>query len=311
MSAPEFDAQTLPWTDRADFPAVLATRAESGAVSEPDADRLRGWRNDGYMALPGLVEPTSIDRLLADVERGWSRRPRVKLLVEGRGETWWKDAGSRADVNRHHRIMDFQDTSRAAQDLLLHESIVRVLRLILDAPPVAMQSLYFEFGSEQRLHQDYPYVSAQILSHLVGCWIACEDVTSDNGPLFYYRGSHRLPKFDWGNGSLRFTGDDETRVERFESHLADTAAAAGLERVTLHAKKGDVFLWHVALIHGGSPADHPERTRKSLVVHYSSPQGYPRDRRYPDLEPRRLRRGDGVLYLPPRFKGLRRRLGFG
>jgi len=34
------------------------------------------------------------------------------------------------------------------------------------------------------------------------------------------------------------------------------------------AKKGDVFLWHGNLIHGGSPVNNPELTRKSMVIHF-------------------------------------------
>jgi len=34
------------------------------------------------------------------------------------------------------------------------------------------------------------------------------------------------------------------------------------------AKKGDVFLWHGMLVHGGSPVKNPALTRKSMVIHY-------------------------------------------
>jgi ectoine hydroxylase len=34
------------------------------------------------------------------------------------------------------------------------------------------------------------------------------------------------------------------------------------------AKKGDVFIWHANLIHGGSPIKNHSLTRKSMVIHY-------------------------------------------
>jgi len=75
------------------------------------------------------------------------------------------------------------------------------------------------------------------------------------------------------------------------------AADAGLERRLMLAGKGDVIFWHAALVHGGSPAADRRLTRKSLVSHYSTVSGYPRDRRAPDREPRRIENHGGVLYL--------------
>jgi len=40
------------------------------------------------------------------------------------------------------------------------------------------------------------------------------------------------------------------------------------------------------LAHAGSPVNDPELSRKSLVVHYSSRTGYPRDRRWPHADPK-------------------------
>jgi hypothetical protein len=33
-------------------------------------------------------------------------------------------------------------------------------------------------------------------------------------------------------------------------------------------KAGDALIWHAQVIHGGTPIRDPNRTRKSLVVHY-------------------------------------------
>ncbi len=222
------------------------------------------------------------------------------MLVEGKGDQLFANVAPRQELTHHHfRINDFHEHSAAARQIMFDERVVGALSAIFDAPPVAMQSLLFEFGSEQRIHQDFPYVSAQIPSHLVGCWIALEDVDEDNGPLFYLPGSHRVPCFDWGGGKLIFSGRDESQVAAFEDYLEQTCAAAGLERITLHAKKGDVLLWHAALAHGGSPVHDAERTRKSFVIHFSTREAYPRDRRWPHREPQIEEIGGGLLYLRP------------
>jgi ectoine hydroxylase-related dioxygenase (phytanoyl-CoA dioxygenase family) len=41
-----------------------------------------------------------------------------------------------------------------------------------------------------------------------------------------------------------------------------------LEKKVFLAKKGDVFIWHANLIHGGMPIIDHSLTRKSMVIHY-------------------------------------------
>jgi ectoine hydroxylase-related dioxygenase (phytanoyl-CoA dioxygenase family) len=298
MTIPDFDAATLPWVDRDSFAAELAARRAAGAVDDGDAATLESWNETGYHLLQGAVDPQLIDRLLAEYEDAWRTRPACDVLVEDAGIQPFAAVRPRDELTHHHyRVMDFQDVSPAAREIMLHPEVVRFLRLVFDDTPVAMQSLLFEYGSEQNAHQDFPYVQAQTLSHLVGCWVACEDVHPDGGPLFYYPGSHKIAKFDWGGGRLRWDGKDHDRVAAFESYVAASCAGAGLERRLMLADKGDVIFWHAALVHGGSPAADRRRTRKSLVSHYSTVTGYPRDRRAPDRVPPRIERNGGVLYL--------------
>ena len=42
----------------------------------------------------------------------------------------------------------------------------------------------------------------------------------------------------------------------------------GLRKEPFFAKKGDVFIWHAHLLHGGGPINDPGRTRRSTVFHY-------------------------------------------
>ena len=294
----DFPTETLPWGDRESFLRESERRLAAGELSTEDAEAMRRWRSDGYLSLPVAIEAELIDAMLAEYERAWETRPKLKVTVEGQGAVPFAKVAPRPELTRHFRVMDFHDVSPAARRVMFHPRVVAGLRLILEQAPVAMQSLFFEYGSEQAVHQDFPYVQAKILSHLVGCWIALEDVGPDNGPLFYYPGSHRVEKFDWGGGSLRFDGVSEHQVPVFEAHLEQACQAAGLEKQTFHAAKGDVFLWHSALAHGGS-AVASEQTRKSLVAHFSTRVAYPRDRRWPYVRPEAIEVGGGLLYQVP------------
>lgn len=301
MAAPDFEHETLPWVDRESFPAELERRREAGILSVEQAERAALWQRDGFLYLPNLVEPGLIDAFLADIEDAWERRPpEIKVMVEGKGLQPFPEVAPRSELTHHHyRVLDFQDTSEAARRLAFHSGVVDAVATLLGQPPVAMQSLYFEYGSEQHLHQDFPYVQAGILSHLIGCWIACEDVDADNGPLLYYPGSHRLPKYQWADGGIVWSSGDESEVEAFEGSMKSTCESSGLEALTLRANKGDVLLWHAALVHGGTQVLDPARSRRSLVVHFSTREGYPRDRRWPEAEPQVIEVGGGFLYQEP------------
>lgn len=297
MAGLEFDTATLPWVDRETFPEELERRLAAGELSAERAEELRRWREGGYLVLPGAVEHELIDRLLEEYERAWRERPPIKALVEGRGVVPLPEVPSREELGHHHyRLMDFQDISETARRVMLHPAIVERLTHFLGAPPVAMQNLFFEYGSEQRVHQDFPFVQADHLSHLAASWVALEDVDDDNGPLFYYPGSHRLPKYAFYGEALGYDGRDEAQVAAFEAHLEKVCAEAGSERLVLRMKKGDVLLWHAALAHGGSPVKNPSRTRLSFVSHYSTRAAYPRDRRAPQRRPEILHLNGGMLY---------------
>lgn len=41
-----------------------------------------------------------------------------------------------------------------------------------------------------------------------------------------------------------------------------------MTKVDFYARKGDVFIWHANLIHGGNPVLGPKFIRKIMVLHY-------------------------------------------
>lgn len=300
VPALDFHPSTLPPSDRETGAEHIEGLRSSGRIDDREAGLQHHFREHGWVAFPGLLSGEEVDALVAEHESAWAEGWPVQALVEGRGVVSVEELPERSELGTHHyRLNDIQDVSEPVRQTLLHPEIIRFLRIYFDDTPVAMQSLFFEYGSEQGTHQDFPYVQSQVLSHLVGCWIAAQDVGADNGPLFYYPGSHRMRKFDWGGGSLVFDGKDESKVEDFGRFLESEAAASGLEKQVFHANRGDVFLWHGALVHGGSAAKDPDATRLSLVAHYSSRTAYPRDRRHPHAEPKVYEWQGGCIYLPP------------
>ncbi len=295
FTAQDFD-ERAPWSDGLKGAVEIVRRLAKNQITPEQAALLAQWWEDGVVVLPGAISHALIDRLLDDVDRAWRDRPSVQVNVVGLGERAFHEIGERSKLpSTTYRIMNFQDFSNAAVDIMLHPRLTEFLQLIFEARPVAMQSLLFENGSEQRGHMDFAYVHTRNPSYLAA-WVACEDVSPDAGPLFYYLASHRaVPKFDFGDGNILSFGLGPHNTA-FEDHLEKASVELGLERRVYCPRKGDVLLWHSALVHGGSARKNSDLTRRSFVVHYSTEAAYPEDSRAPHRAPNVVERNGGVYY---------------
>ena len=134
------------------------------------------------------------------------------------------------------------------------------------------QSINFLTGSEQRTHSDSIHMSTFPLDSMAATWVALENITPGNGPLHYYPGSHRLPYYlnaNYANeGTPWLTGKQEYTA--YEATIAQKIAEAGIQKQLFFARKGDIFLWHANLMHGGESHGNPAQTRKSMVFRYFS-----------------------------------------
>lgn len=293
----EFDPVTLPWLDRSNWKSVMQDKLRREEITDAEAAMLSGWAEDGFIALRGIVDEIAIDALWRDEKQAWKEKPTCRILSEGVGVTMLKDSKPKEELTHHHyRLMDFHNLSEAGANIMMHPAIIRTLTLLFDEPVIAMQSLLFEYGSEQHLHQDFPYVHSGIPSHLIGGWVACEHADEENGSLLYFPGSHRIPLFDFGSGSVLYRNDDPKKIEAFEEYLAAECGRLSKKPTILRAEKGDVLLWHGALVHGGSPTRQKQQTRRSFVAHYSTQRAYSKDRRSPDREPKNVSLNGGLYH---------------
>jgi ectoine hydroxylase-related dioxygenase (phytanoyl-CoA dioxygenase family) len=145
-----------------------------------------------------------------------------------------------------------------------------VLSFLLDRELTAFQTINFLEGSQQRAHSDSIHMTTYPLGFLIAAWIALEDVHHENGPLFYYPGSHKLPfllNSDYNQGETSLTLGKKKYTD-YEDVLEEIISKSGFTRKEFHAKKGDVLIWHANLVHGGAPILNKRLTRKSMVVHY-------------------------------------------
>jgi hypothetical protein len=297
----DFDRATLPWLDGAlaTVDEYVESLGDAAPVDYDLRERLLIWLQLGYAVIPGAIEHELIDAYLEDVDELFERREGPTMLTLDPLGLRAIDTLRAEDLNTPAlRIMDFHNQSIAGKKLALHSSIVSFLQHVFRHTVVCMQTLTFIHGTQQGAHQDYAFVVSGIPSHLAAAWIALEDIHPDAGPLGYYPGSHTIRKFDFGDG-LFLTPDSSRRESDFLEHIERSCQARGLREEVFVARKGDVFLWHAALAHSGTPVKDPGRTRRSLVAHYSTRAAYRVDRRAPEAPVTEQTYNGAVVFADP------------
>ncbi|HVX04134.1 MAG TPA: phytanoyl-CoA dioxygenase family protein [Rhodanobacteraceae bacterium] len=299
-------ARHRPWIDgsQEDFEAGLAHLKLSGAIDATDEARLGFFREHGYLLMEGAVSHRLIDKLLEDIDEAWRDLPPQFVLNNTLEAPALMEqvAGTPGMRSSSMRYLDFHNVSEAALEITMLPVVLRFAEACFGESIAAMQSLLFENGTQQRSHQDFAFVHSLRPPCLMGAWVALEDVHPDAGPLFYWDRSHRLvPKYVFEGGSVLAEGDG-AHVRAFEDYLENTCRDLELMRLTFTPHKGDVLIWHSALVHGGTPRTNPALTRKSIVSHYTTRRAYPFDRRHAGMAPL-VRELHGAVYYEPRREG--------
>ena len=273
--------------------------------SPPVLDFLR----DGVVIFPQVLDPELLDRMDRDLE-ALPALARTSLLhgmigIDGKAEhydarvlrnlsvlgiTDLREAGPGLKLNDLHRYFE---TARA---LAFADPVIHFLDELFGSAPGLIQTLTFWKSSEQSLHQDFSYVHHHSrLGHLAAAWIPLEDISDRAGPLVYYKGSHRLEAdqfYDWDGGGILASRDgDPRRAAGYGPYLEALINAQGWTPSIYLPRRGDVLIWHGALIHGGTPMHDPSLTRRSYVCHYTAASGHKAMARH--------RVGDGYDFSDP------------
>lgn len=258
------------WTDRDDFPALLAAKTERGELKQDQVALLENWRRDGILRLEGAFDPGLIDDYLEDIERLKSRDPSPLLITSVSLTTPQPYSRELLKENYSPRTVDDYFYLESARKLLFQPAIEQFLALAFERRPILTQSLNFERGSEQAMHQDTAFVRMNSPMKVIGVWIALEDIKAGSGELVYYPGSHRWPDYFFSRHFKHYDEqrDGQEQLRDWYQWINDEASRRRVEQVSFRPKKGDVLFWHAGLAHGGAPIADAETTRRSLVAHY-------------------------------------------
>lgn len=192
LTSKDFPEDTLsehPWLDKEDSRLVLPQHAKFIELEERVQESILPWSSNGYAILKGFFSDekvTAINELL------------IKLMQD-----------KRMPIREKRKIMFSVKYSNEMRSMVNTKRLMAVLELLMGRPIELFQSVNFLKGSEDPAHSDFIHMSTYPYGYLMAAWIALEDMDMDNGPLFFYPGSHKLPyimnsHFDHGGNRWLF-----------------------------------------------------------------------------------------------------------
>lgn len=273
-----------PWLELENADQKLQEKYTNQEITPAQLQWLKQWQKEGYFIVDNLIDTALIDRMNQELEALWyAETPIPDALFHNLGfnhketQTYSHADLLQLDVETRETLRDqsrwrihgVQKFSTAAKQIFYHPNLQEISRLIFAKPAQPQFSISFRRGSEQALHEDMAVFHILPLNHLVGVWIAAEDISPDSGPLVYYPGSHQTTLYEafdnYPQTNLRTLPPQ--RMQDYYDYV-EQRVKDRYPRKQFIAKKGQVLFWHGMLVHGGSLANDPSLTRKSLVLHF-------------------------------------------
>jgi ectoine hydroxylase-related dioxygenase (phytanoyl-CoA dioxygenase family) len=253
LSSKDFDSNAvtdIPWLDQENAAEQLSAKLAIANFSDSEKEKIKGFSKDGYIILEKAFSGDEVETILSEIE---------SLKKTGK-------AKHRDD----ERIIFAIHKSEKIYELATKKKITHLLDFLLGKKAKLFQSLNFEHGSAQRAHSDTIHMTTYPLGYLVAVWVALEDIHPDSGPLFYYPGSHKLPYVlndDYNHGGNYFLLGPKA-YQKYEDAIQEVIENNKLKKEIFCPKKGDAFIWHANILHGGSRIKNSALTRKSMVLHF-------------------------------------------
>jgi len=284
------------WVDKANALEVLQQKIITESLDEQQAAWIAQFITQGYCILPKAIPKETLGAAWADLENAYQANTALRCHKQGVGAFSSQEAPQLGITGRHYSVHDFHNLSTAALTIATHSAYAKVLKTILNAHPILMQSQMFLYGSSKGAHCDFPYYLLRKPLHSATVWVAGESVTAASGALYLYPQSQHLPPYEFPNHNvLWIQGEDLAEIDRYHWGLTAQCEAFGIEKQLFTAEAGDVLLFNSRLIHGALPPANPTLTRRSFVFHFSVPDIYTQDHLV-DESQSQLRQQNAVLY---------------
>jgi ectoine hydroxylase len=237
----------VPWIDLET--ETFNQQLERLQLPNPIKEQVLQFRQHGFLHLHNFLQQEEVQQINTEIET---------LLKT-----------NEVQYNAAHKIMFANQKSTFIENITKKEALVNLLSTLLGKQVIPFQTINFIKGSAQKAHSDSIHMTTYPEGYLIAVWIPLEPTDANNGPLFYYEGSHTLPylleKDLQLNAGNRIHDD---AYAKYEMAIETLVQQKQLQPKELHAQPGDIFIWHANLLHGGAPIIDHNRTRKSMVIHY-------------------------------------------
>jgi len=232
------------------------------AVSrQSQSDNQDYYESRGYVVMRRLIPVDKIDRLL----------DAYKEQIVPSSTKFYRQNTNEYEQNRltgaGHVIQSFLDIHNFKKFPEFRHSALEIYfsREMLDALSEVtgfgshnlMQSMLFDANTTTPPHQDWWYLDSIPRGHLLGAWIALEDIEEAAGRFYVIPETQVVVLHEDGMPHSKWLA----RVDQYLEKHADEVHAPALE-------KGDVLFWNSRTIHGSLPTQDLQYSRKSLTGHY-------------------------------------------
>lgn len=167
------------------------------ALSRAQQQQIESFRDSGFVVL----EDTGIDAAMLD--RANDALDRL-------------DPG--ADYQRHGRLQDAWRELPSVGYIATTPRILQLLQTLYQRDPIPFQTLNFRTATQQLAHSDTIHFNTLPHGFMCGVWVALEDTDANNGPLFYYPGSQRLPVLHLDDLDLEHPGGYGSTSELYQRY---------------------------------------------------------------------------------------------
>lgn len=163
------------------------------------------------------------------------------------------------------RVQDAWKLVDEVRQVASNANILAALQQLFGRKALPFQTLNFPIGTSQMAHSDTIHFNTIPNGYMAGVWVALEDIDSDNGPLVYYPGSHKLPYYSMQDLGLE---PGYKQYPLYEQSIKKVVAEHEFEPEYGVVRKGEAIIWHANLLHGGAPQKDMSRSRHSQVTHF-------------------------------------------